>query len=198
MKKGAGKAKGSQFERDICRELSLWWTNYERDDIFWRTAASGGRATNRAKQGKTTAGAYGDITYTDSLGADLLKLFCFELKRGYGHWCLLDVFDRPVPAKKLCKPTIIEQFWMQASQSCLDAGSLYPVVIFRRDSRRPCILAPKIFLRDVFPYLGPCIDNKIFTQLCGTEVFVMGMCNFLSFCDPEALQEMIKEKIGHE
>jgi len=42
-------AKGSSFEREICTILSKWWTNNERDDVFWRTAGSGARATTRSK-----------------------------------------------------------------------------------------------------------------------------------------------------
>jgi len=41
-------AKGGEFERDISRFLSRWWTYGERDDVFWRTSASGARATTRS------------------------------------------------------------------------------------------------------------------------------------------------------
>src|SRR5215216_6431446 len=37
--------KGPQWEREVCRALSLWVTNGERVDVFWRSAMSGGRAT---------------------------------------------------------------------------------------------------------------------------------------------------------
>jgi len=50
-KRGGGKAKGAAFERDICRRLSLWYTNGKQDDVFWRSAISGGRATT---SGRTT------------------------------------------------------------------------------------------------------------------------------------------------
>ena len=36
--------KGSEFEREMCKCLSLWWTDSKRDDVFWRSAQSGGRA----------------------------------------------------------------------------------------------------------------------------------------------------------
>lgn len=45
MKAGAGKRKGSAFEREVCKALSLWVSHGKRRDIFWRTAMSGGRAT---------------------------------------------------------------------------------------------------------------------------------------------------------
>jgi hypothetical protein len=45
MKSGGGKQKGSAFEREICKALSLWISGGKREDLFWRTAMSGGRAT---------------------------------------------------------------------------------------------------------------------------------------------------------
>ena len=41
----ASKAKGSGFERRVCKALSLWVTAGQREDCFWRSAMSGGRAT---------------------------------------------------------------------------------------------------------------------------------------------------------
>lgn len=45
MRKGGGKQKGSKFEREVCHRLSLWITDGEKIDCFWRSAMSGGRAT---------------------------------------------------------------------------------------------------------------------------------------------------------
>lgn len=183
------KDKGSTFERDTCRELSLWWTAGERDDIFWRTAGSGSRATNRMKQGQPTAGAYGDMTFTDSIGEPLLHLCCFEFKRGYGNWCLLDVIDKR-PMKGVCVPSTVERFWEQAVQSAEDAHAKYPVVIFRRDKRKTCILSLKMFMSDLSLYVGTYRKNRIFMHLCGYPVFVTTLCNFLGYCTPEAIREL--------
>jgi len=76
-------AKGGNYERQVCKELSLWWTNGERDDIFWRTAGSGGRSTARRKKKKSTANAAGDIRYDDALGKPFIDYFLCEIKRGY-------------------------------------------------------------------------------------------------------------------
>jgi hypothetical protein len=48
-------AKGSSFEREIAKLLSLWWSEGMRDDVFYRSHASGGRFTMRRKSGKDTA-----------------------------------------------------------------------------------------------------------------------------------------------
>ena len=73
----AKASKGSAFEREISKSLSLWYTEGERDDIFWRSSQSGGRATTRAKKGKKTAASYGDITALDNRGEPFTDLFCF-------------------------------------------------------------------------------------------------------------------------
>ncbi len=62
MKAGAGKAKGAEFEREICRRLSLWLSRGRSDDLFWRSAMSGGRATIGKRTGKERKAQAGDIT----------------------------------------------------------------------------------------------------------------------------------------
>ncbi|MCL2347114.1 MAG: hypothetical protein FWC50_02515, partial [Planctomycetaceae bacterium] len=56
-----------------------------RDDLFWRSSSSGGRATQRTKQGKRTANSAGDIAAMDADAQELLKIFTFELKVGYSN-----------------------------------------------------------------------------------------------------------------
>ena len=80
---GANMGKGEDFERQISKQLSLWWTGGERDDVFWRTSQSGGRATQRAKSDLKTAYSYGDITFIDPIGKPFCDLLVLEAKRGY-------------------------------------------------------------------------------------------------------------------
>ncbi len=80
MRSGGGKAKGSEFERSISKSLSLWITNNKRDDCFWRSAASGGRATIQFKKGKENRTQTGDITAIDPIGAWLTDRFIIENK----------------------------------------------------------------------------------------------------------------------
>ena len=63
------KDKGGNFERDICKALSLWYTYGEDDNIFWRTSGSGNRATVRTKKGQKTKYDYGDITFSNPDGS---------------------------------------------------------------------------------------------------------------------------------
>lgn len=80
MKAGRGKAKGSAFERQACKDLSLWATHQKRDDCLWRSAMSGGRSTVSTKKGKTLAHVSGDICATHPDGHPLVALFFIECK----------------------------------------------------------------------------------------------------------------------
>lgn len=80
MKRGGGKAKGAQFEREICQALSGWLTKGKRRDLFWRSAMSGGRATVAHRKGVKLTTQGGDISAIDPDGAVLTDRFCIELK----------------------------------------------------------------------------------------------------------------------
>ena len=102
-------AKGSNFEREICKQLSLWWTDGKRDDIFWRTSASGAMAKVRSKTKQKTFGQYGDVQAIDPIGQPLMDLVTIELKRGYTKSTLSDFVDLPERCKKSCYEKFIEQ-----------------------------------------------------------------------------------------
>ncbi len=82
-KPGSGQKKGKRFEKEIAKELSLWWTNNKRNDIFYLTSGSGSRFTIRKKSGQDTANSSGDIGLLDPIGQPFLNLFQIEVKRGY-------------------------------------------------------------------------------------------------------------------
>jgi hypothetical protein len=130
-------AKGADFERDISRTLSLWWSHGERDDIFWRTSMSGGRATVRRKAGKATAYQAGDITATDPIGAPLIKATVIELKRGYGRYCVLDTLD-----SRNVTTTVLGGFIAQVQEELKQAGIRNFLLICKRDGRSPFVLFP--------------------------------------------------------
>lgn len=80
MKPGGGKQKGAEFERNICKKLSLWVSHGKREDLFWRSAMSGGRATVGRKKGKDHAKHAGDISATHPDGHALIDRFYVETK----------------------------------------------------------------------------------------------------------------------
>jgi len=127
--------KGSSYEREICKMLSLWWSTGvgigPTDDLFWRSSQSGGRATQRAKSGKKTFGSYGDIAFVNPAGAPLLEFFTIELKRGYSDCSAGDLLD----AAPTAKVRMFEAFLAQAIGSHKAAGSKHWMLIHKRDRR---------------------------------------------------------------
>ena len=77
MKKGGGKRKGSGFEREIAKDLSLWITKDLRNDIFWRTHSSGSLGTVGGRRLE-----YGDIMAIDDLGKPLTDNYNIECRCG--------------------------------------------------------------------------------------------------------------------
>jgi hypothetical protein len=75
-----GKQKGASFEREVCKALSNWLSSGTQEDIFWRSALSGGRATVAFKKGKRHASQAGDITCIHPIGNALSSIFAIECK----------------------------------------------------------------------------------------------------------------------
>ncbi len=141
MKKGMGKNKGSTFERWVCKRLSLWWSNGDSDDIFYRTASSGGRATQRAHKGKRTVNHYGDVSASDPEGYPLLNYVTIELKRGYPRCTLHDLLDTMEGVQ--CG---YEKWFEQAEEDHDRAGVHSWWLITRRDRHEPILFTPKVTL----------------------------------------------------
>lgn len=80
MRKGGGKAKGASFERDVCRQLSLWVSGGTQEDVFWRSAMSGGRSTVAHAKGKRLAAQAGDISCIHPSGENFASKFLCECK----------------------------------------------------------------------------------------------------------------------
>ncbi len=146
-------AKGGQFERQLAGDLSRWWTRGERDDIFWRTGGSGGRATVRGRRGAATFNGYGDLFATDPIGQPLFELVTIEIKRGYNEHHVYSVLD--------CSRTPrAQQEWetwiQQAKTAWRDSGAFSWLVINKRDGRDAMVFMPYNLLwllieNDVFP-----------------------------------------------
>lgn len=132
-------AKGNQFERELCKTLSLWCSDGQRDDVFWRTSQSGGRATGRTKKGKRTKGQYGDMAAMDELGEPILKVATFEFKRGYSNSTVADLIDK--------QDTNAIQRWevwlSKAERDSEQAGSYSWIIIARRDRKRCMVWMPE-------------------------------------------------------
>ena len=148
-RKGAGK--GSAYERSICEYLSLWFSNGEDDNLFWRSSQSGGRATSRAKRGKRGAGQAGDVSAIDEDGRPLMDAVTIEIKKGYASQTFQDLFDKQATAAK----QIWEQWIAQAIKSAEINGTVLWWLITKRDRREPLIAFPATFYKRIKCTIAP-------------------------------------------
>jgi len=121
-------AKGADFEREICRLLSLWWSKGEDKDIFWR---------NRTRETKDS-GKYqgGDIMSMKPSGLPLTDRYNIELKTGYNitkakgrailPWDTLDLIDGKEGGRKM-----LLLFWDQCWRDAKLTNRI-PLLIFKR------------------------------------------------------------------
>lgn len=179
--------KGADFERKLCKELSKWWTYDTRDDVFWRSSQSGGRATVRFRKGQSTAGSYGDICALDPIGEPLLKLFTIELKRGEYVKHPGDLLD----CTGSCTSHPFLQAVKQAREAHERAGSRSWLLIVKRDFKHSTIFFPSRLLITGEPLHGfqkELIAEPVFRYRISGEDFVgMRLEKFLSTVDPATI-----------
>ena len=119
-------SKGFGYERELCRLWSLYWTGGANDAVFWRTSASGSRATNRALAGVgLTKYQYGDMTFIEPIGQPLLEDWCFEFKR-YSSINVFSVLYDMAPEKALLS------HWAKAVREADDSGRR-PILVTKVD-----------------------------------------------------------------
>jgi hypothetical protein len=173
-------AKGGSFEREVAKQLSLWWTGAKRDDVFYRSHSSGARFTQRRKAGKDTALQAGDLTCSDPIGEPLIRIWNIECKKGYGGKGKIrdtegEVMKIPVKQngkiiKYIDKTTTIrwdildildshqkEPVIIKMWKQCLRDSTLSnrtPVLIFRRNARSSCIMIGELYFTKLQSWLG--------------------------------------------
>lgn len=125
--------KGSNYERKFSKDLSLWWTHGERNNVFWRTSMSGGRMTVRARKGEDTRHHCGDIAAIDPVGQPLTELITIECKCGYNGETILGLLDRAVG-----RP-MYRDWIKQAKTAASYAGTPHWIIVHKRNSRHPLV-----------------------------------------------------------
>lgn len=188
--------KGSSFEREICKRLSLWWSNGADDDIFWRTSGSGARATTRSKQRKATFGQNGDVQATNPIGQPLIDLCSIELKRGYSGHTIADMLD----CADGTKPQQYELFIQQAIKGSHNAKSKTWMLIVKRDRKKELVIVPFSFLRRLrsLGCLFGCCPISAFVSFIDKEgkshsLYVTHLDRFLDIVQPSHIRKTLKE-----
>lgn len=133
MRKGGGKVKGAAFERQVCKMLSAMMSGGQREDLFWRSAMSGGRATVGHRRGALHRAQAGDISAIDAAGAELTDLFYIECK----NLASLNL------SSLVCKlEGTLHQIWLHTRNEAKKYGKL-PVLIAKEKSRPAIICLPR-------------------------------------------------------
>lgn len=128
-KAGSGKRKGSSFERSVCKHLSLWVTQGKREDVFWRSAMSGGRATVAKKAGRDVRQA-GDICAVAPEGHKLTDKYYIECK--FYRNLRITNFILDGEGK-------LARFWEEAVEQA-KAHNREPILIAKENGREPIVL----------------------------------------------------------
>ncbi len=162
MKAGGGKSKGSSFEREVCVKLSKWISDGKRDDIFWRSAMSGGRATVGSKKNIIRNTQVGDITSVDPLGNKLTNKYIIECKYYKNIHVESLLFGKP-------KNNSIYEFWIKLNKQCIEFRK-DPILIIKQnnlptlmgiDSTSPLVKS----LKDIFD-ISPLVQFNFIIHAC--------------------------------
>jgi hypothetical protein len=129
MKPGGSKKKGSQFEREVCKILSLWVTHGRSTDVFWRSAMSGGRATIHGVDVRQC----GDICSVAPEGHVLTDRYLVECKH---------VRNLSVSAGLLQGKGLLAQYWIEACSQAARHGK-HPLLIAKQNNAPIIICAER-------------------------------------------------------
>ena len=144
-KPGRGKAKGGAFERKVCKALSLWVSGGDREDLFWRSAMSGGRATQKLKKGKKLLSQTGDISAIDPMGDHLVKAYYLECKNYKDLNLAGFLFQRGV---------LLQKFWDETIEYAFQYEKL-PMLIAKQNQYPTLVLLPEGSIDDL------CIEDDV-------------------------------------
>lgn len=199
-------AKGGNFEREISKQLSLWFTDGKSELGFYRTAGSGGRATSRHRGKKEVKQEdFGDIKAETDECKPFTDFFCIELKTGYAtkskstakkhegnqviklnNWAILDELDSRKEKSQFIT------FWEQVVRDA-DLTNREPLLIFRREQKYPCI-AMYTDLFDTFNSdFGFCKANYISFVSQQYSITVLNLKEFLTWTQGKINQKYMKK-----
>ncbi len=147
-------SKGPNYEREICDQLSGWWTGNGDARVFWRSSGSGGMATRRNRRGKKTTIHCADVCAIDPVGDPLMGLLAIEIKRGYSKFSFQDLLDKKAKAAL----QEYEEWILQAEAARANADARHWLIILRRNARDPLVLFPYKFLVELHK-AGTCHDD---------------------------------------
>lgn len=115
-------AKGSGWERDVCKFLSKWMQGTEKPYLFWRGRGSGGMFTT--SNGLVGDDFSGDVYSTRPESSWFCSLFSVECKDGYPSAS----FDKHL---KYNKADPLYEFWKQTTEDARKSNKK-PLLIYKK------------------------------------------------------------------
>ena len=193
--------KGGNFERQVSRQLSLWWTQdleIPRDDIFWRNRL------RRTTKTPTAEAQLGDLKADDPIGAPLTETFNIECKDGYSKnrgskkfknipWDLLEGIDytERKGRKESYQPTILS-FWGQCLRDSKISDRL-PWLIFKRDYHVPISVIERRVYNTLEKWQGDG-ETSYIIYVTGKydDLFLFRLEQFLDWLQPDTIHHITK------
>jgi hypothetical protein len=186
MKKGYGKQKGSQYERDVCRRLSLWISENKNPNLFWRSAMSGGRSTLALKRGGINKEQSGDISSVSEEGHTLIDQFYIECK---------NYTDLGIDNFLVGKSSKLTSFWKETCTAAKKNDKL-PMLVAKQSYFPELIILSlsgirEMLFKEMFPH------TRIYTGVNGNEVIVALFDDFLKACKLIANMKLPKKELDN-
>ena len=190
-KPGMGKVKGSGYERECAKRLSLWITNGKYDDRVWRSASSGGMATQRSDAGKDPGSHTGDLVPSGDLDPQFFNMFCVECKRP----AKID-WDRYFKSQKV-KPNLYE-YWQQSIRQAASVGKI-PMLMIRENHGEDLVGINTTLIFEYIPTSMVLIDyglwvvtaDVFFAKFKDHNVFIQGCLAKLA----DTSQKLVKRDV---
>lgn len=119
------------MEREVCRFMSLWITNGELQDCFWRSAMSGGRATVAKGKGIHIRQA-GDLTAVAEEGNAFCRQWYCEIKH-VKHLALDSFFVKQTgPLHKFWKTAVKEAKHYKRDPMLIVRQNRWPILVITK------------------------------------------------------------------
>jgi len=170
-----GKAKGSGYERDICKMLTTWLTGKDKPYVWWRSPSSGALATITAQNPNLT----GDIISVLPEGNFLTDKFSIEIKTGYPKSSFNKFFSG-------AKNNELEMFWKQATVDATKSNK-EPMLVYKKDRKEP-LLFIREYVKDKFPQLEEL--NYFIVKFGNERIGVFNTDAFFTKIKPSDIMEM--------
>lgn len=168
MRPGGGKSKGAQFEREVCVILSKWVSSGQKEDVYWRSAMSGGRATVGFKSGKKHSSQVGDISCIAPIGNKFHDTFAIECKN-YADLNFLGLLTG--------KGKLVD-FWDEIGSQAM-THSKYPFLVAKQNRMKTMVCLGRFGMRTLG--LDPAETLVISRPL---DLHILELTRFVGLCVP--------------